>query len=55
MQMLRDLIAKEQSTNVVKLSILCLIKIKDIYPSLAKQNSLILKELIVSQQDLLKK
>ena len=35
MQMLRDLIAKEQATNVVKLSVLCLIKIKDIYPSLA--------------------
>ena len=55
MHMLRDLIAKEQSNmNIVKLSAINLVKLKDLYPSIQEQTMIILKELIESLQDVIK-
>jgi len=46
---LRDLVAKEQENmNIVKLSIINLVKLKDIYPKFKDQSLLILRELIES-------
>ena len=54
--MLRDLVAKEQENmNIVKLSIINLVKLKDIYPKFKDQSLLILKELIESLQELMRK
>lgn len=48
-QVLRDLVAKEQENmNIVKLSIINLVKLKDIYPKDQDQSLRVLRELIES-------
>jgi hypothetical protein len=54
MQILRELIAKEEG-NIVKLAVVIMVKLRDMYPGLRDQGALVLRELLVSQQDLLKK
>lgn len=41
--------------NIVKLSIINLVKLKDIYPKFKDQSLLILRELIESLQELMKR